>query len=770
MGRQKRIVKKKKNGRKRKAVWIVVFLLVVLGITGGVLIRTVFYDKAGEGMMSNSEANRLISYLGISDYQYTDRLGSSFTVKSARKLAEAAGVSMDKIDVELSYVPGWIPLTRKQFGNLYDSLIRELELDRLYSTSLYIYDIDNANDKEIDGIVYEVISTSDGDYYMEKDYGLDRSYVGKVASFYVSNNEIILCLGESSDEVMIQNAYASKVVEEDGEKKLLAYVNGGMHKLPLAKKSEVGDSVTECLCDILLSDRGVKRMIDHTEDLVNTRITAYSDGVAEVEGYEEPLYLSDSFNVYKTNGTFKAMRSAGTLIGYDQVSLYIKEGTLEAALITEDIHKKNIRVLISNSDYSSYYHNGVSITSNTDFTITYGDTVREYAAKDRVEIRNGNEELQSGSAKITSKEEDGKITISTIERQNGSPSYRGTIELSKDDKGVLIINELPVEEYLYGVLPSEMPVSYEMEALKAQAICARAYAYRQMESENYAKYGAHLDDSIASQVYNNVGEDERAIFAVDDTYGIVPCYDGDVIEAFFFSTSCGTTSNNSEVWGGNPEPYLIDTMETELNDIANLSKEDSFRHFIDGELGTDFIEAEEPFFRWSVEFTKEEMLQTINSHLYERIQAMSENILAQNAEGKYVKKSISSIGELVDIKVTKRGESGIIEEMELTGTEESILVKGQTNARSLFSPELVTVHKQDGSEIKDWKTLPSAYFYIDTDEDGYIIQGGGFGHGVGLSQNGANDMAKLGYNASDIIAHYYTAVELKDMYVLLGKE
>ncbi|MBR1864887.1 MAG: SpoIID/LytB domain-containing protein [Lachnospiraceae bacterium] len=769
MGRQKRTVKNRKHGKKRKAVWIFLFLFVVLGVTGGVLIRTVLYDKAGEGVMSNSEANRLISYLGISDYQYTDRLGSSFTVKSARKLAEAAGVSLDNVDVELSYVPGWIPLTRKQFGNLYDSLIRELELDRLYSTSLYIYDIDNAKDKEIDGIVYEVISTSDGDYYMEKDYGLDRSYVGKVASFYVSNNEIILCLGESSEEVTIRNAYASKVVEEDGEKKLLAYVNGGMHKLPLAKKSEVGDSVTECLCDILLSDRGVKRILDHTGDLVTTRITAYSDGVAEAEGYEEPLYLSDSFNVYKTNGTFKAMRSAGTLIGYDQVSLYIKEGALEAALITEDIHTKNIRVLISNSDYSSYYHNGVSITSDTDFTITYGDTVREYAARDRVEIRNGNEELQNGSARITSKEEDGRITISTIERQSGSPSYRGTIELSKDDKGVLIINELPVEEYLYGVLPSEMPVSYETEALKAQAICARAYAYRQMENESYAKYGAHLDDSIASQVYNNVEEDERAIFAVDDTYGIVPCYDNDVIEAFFFSTSCGATSNNSEVWGGNPEPYLIDTMETELNDIANLGNEDSFRHFIDGELGTDFIEAEEPFFRWSVEFTQEEMLQTINNHLYERIQAMSENILAKNADGKYVKKSISSIGNLVDIKVTKRGESGIIEEMELDGTEETILVKGQTNARSLFSPELVAIHKQDGSEIKDWKTLPSAYFYIDTDENGYIIRGGGFGHGVGLSQNGANDMAKLGYKAGDIIAHYYTAVELKDMYVLLGK-
>ena len=333
---------------------------------------------------------------------------------------------------------------------------------------------------------------------------------------------------------------------------------------------------------------------------------------------------------------------------------------------------------------------------------------------------------------------------------------------------MLVVNELPVEEYLYGVVPSEMPVSYETEALKAQAICARAYAYRQMESDSYAKYGAHLDDSISSQVYNNVQEDDRAVFAVDDTYGVVPCYDNEVIEAFFFSTSCGTTSNNSAVWGGNPEPYLLDTMETELNDIAALDNEDSFRSFIDGNLGTGFIEEEEPFFRWSVSFTKTQLTDAINAHLYERIKAMPENLMAMNSQGEYEKKDISSIGEVENIQVTKRGASGIIEEMVITGTAETILVKGQSNARALLCPEQVAIRKQDGSTVEGWLTLPSAYFYVDC-TDGFTICGGGFGHGVGLSQNGANDMAKLGYLASDIIAHYYTAVELKDMYELLGK-
>lgn len=763
-------MKEEKTGKKkRKMGWLIALLvLVILGTTGGILIKTVFYGKLGEGTMPNPEANRLISYLGISDYHYTDRLGSSFTYSAARELVEKAGLSYDQVDITLEHVPGFIRLTRKQFETLYASMVQALELDRLSSPSLYIYDIDSANDKEIDGILYEVVSTSDGEYYMEKDYGLDSAYIGKVVRLYVSNNEIILCLGESSEEIAIRNAYASKVAGEEGKNVLYAYVDGGSRKFPMTKSAGLDESFESCLCNLYITNKGVVRVEDLTGQLVETKVSSYDEGVISVEGYEEPLFLSEAFNVYKINGAFKASKSAGTLIGYDKVSLYVKDNSVEAALITEDIYAKNIRVLISDTDYTGYYHSQVVLTADTDFTVTYGDTVDEYKAGEQARFSNGSKELAGGNARIASKEEDGRITISTINRQSGKPSYRGVLELSKNDQGVLIINELPVEEYLYGVIPSEMPVSYEAEALKAQAICARAYACRQMESDAYASYGAHLDDSISTQVYNNVIEDERAIFAVDDTYGVVPCYNNQVIEAFFFSTSCGTTSNNSAVWGGNQEPYLLDTMETELNDLAALDNEDSFRSFIDGTLGTDFLEAEEPFFRWSVAFTKEQMTETINSHLYDRIKAMPENLLAMNAQGEYEKKEIGSIGDLERIEITKRGASGIIEEMVIYGTAETILVKGQTNARALFSPEQVTIRKQDGSTVEGWTTLPSAYFYVD-DTDGYTIYGGGFGHGVGLSQNGANDMAKLGYLASDIITHYYTAVELKDMYELLGK-
>lgn len=795
--------KGKGRGRKHTGLWIFLLIFAFIGVTGGVLIKLGFFGEMSDYFMPTTEANRLISYLGLNDFNYADRWGSSFTVKDVKDLLQASGVPEEQAGMPLSHKPGFLPVTRRQFEALFEVLIRKLELDRLALKSLYIYDVDRTGGLEMDGIVYERILTSDGDYYMEKEYAFPGEYIGSVVRVYVSNNEIVLCMGESSETVVLKNAYFRTVVEEDGKSYVLAYVNGRQQKLPASKSILDAGVLTEdkwglaasgrdilhtdaaegseapgdgnavklasgCLCDITIGNDGVMEINDHTAELVEARVSAYSDGLITVEGYEDTLFLSEFFNVYKVKGAFKAMQSAGLLIGYDRVLLYIRDNMLEGALLIEDIYAKNIRVLISNSDYTNYYHSELTITSDTDYTITYGEVIEEHSAGERIIFSNGSEQLKNGPARITSKEEDGRITINSLERQSGKPSYRGTLELSRDDRGVLVINELPVEEYLYGVVPSEMPVTYEMEALKAQAICARAYAFAQMESDNYSQYGAHLDDSIYSQVYNNVAEDERAIRAVDDTYGVVPCYGDEVVEAFFFSTSCGTTSSNSAVWGGNQEPYLLDTMETELNDLADLSDENRFKEFIDGNPGDDFIERDEPFFRWSVGYTTETLTNTINRHLYERIQAMPEYILAKNAAGSYEKKSINTIGDLVSVEVTKRGNSGIIEEMEIVGTAETILVKGQTNARALLSPEDVTIRKQDGSTLNGWSTLPSAYYYVENG-NGFLIHGGGFGHGVGLSQNGANDMARLGYLSTDIISHYFTGVELKDMYQLAGE-
>src|SRR5699024_9658334 len=129
------------------------------------------------------------------------------------------------------------------------------------------------------------------------------------------------------------------------------------------------------------------------------------------------------------------------------------------------------------------------------------------------------------------------------ERGYGKPSYCGHLEVTDEEGGLALVNELYVEDYLKRVVPSEMPPSYEKEALKAQAVCARTFAYEQILGNSYSQYGAHVDDSTNFQVYNNAARDSRTDAAVDETYGQILMYEGEPIEALYFSTSCGVTAD-----------------------------------------------------------------------------------------------------------------------------------------------------------------------------------------------------------------------------------
>lgn len=112
------------------------------------------------------------------------------------------------------------------------------------------------------------------------------------------------------------------------------------------------------------------------------------------------------------------------------------------------------------------------------------------------------------------------------------------------------MNSVPFETYLTAVVPSEMPSTYEKEALKAQAVCARSYAYIQLMRADLAAFGAHINDSTSYQVYNKVEAGEVSRQAVEETKHEVMTYADEVIEAYYFSTSMGYT-DTAEVW--NPE-------------------------------------------------------------------------------------------------------------------------------------------------------------------------------------------------------------------------
>lgn len=145
--------------------------------------------------------------------------------------------------------------------------------------------------------------------------------------------------------------------------------------------------------------------------------------------------------------------------------------------------------------------------------------------------------------------------LNSVSRNGNNPEYRGTIELGLNDGKIVVINELSLEQYLYAVVPSEMPSSYGIEALKVQAVCARSYAVSHMNNGALSAYGAQVNDSTDYQVYNVTPENENSISAVKATYGQVLMYNGEIANTYFFATSCGSTTD-STVWGGSPLPYI----------------------------------------------------------------------------------------------------------------------------------------------------------------------------------------------------------------------
>ncbi len=132
--------------------------------------------------------------------------------------------------------------------------------------------------------------------------------------------------------------------------------------------------------------------------------------------------------------------------------------------------------------------------------------------------------------------------------------YRGTLEVFRVEKNVTVINVVPVESYLLSVVPSEIPAGWEEDALMAQAVAARTYAYHQMGRK---KGNYHVSAGTSSQVYKGIAsEDRRTAKAVSKTRGTIMTYEGKPILALFHSTCGGKTADDSDVWNGGDIPYL----------------------------------------------------------------------------------------------------------------------------------------------------------------------------------------------------------------------
>lgn len=426
-----------------------------------------------------------------------------------------------------------------------------------------------------------------------------------------------------------------------------------------------------------------------------------------------------------------------------------------------------IRVLLCTSQYTSKVHQSVSVTSEYAFTLTTGEDTHLFSPGEIVEIDAQSTYLNVGQAVIESSlnidssrqtdatedtPEDARLTILSIERSCGHPSYRGKLILTRVGDAIRVVNELPIEDYLYGVVPSEMPASYHLEALKAQAICARCFAYTSLTSDKYADEGANLDDSMASQVYMNCAEDTLTNQAVDDTRGMLLYYGDEIVRTYFYSTSCGVTSDVFDVWSGT-ESELGDYLKPVFLNIDealpamavqsfDLSDEQQFHTFIDTADTENYYESNVPWFRWQVSIDYDNLMKGVST-----------------VSSAY--KSGTIHGKITDIKVGERGTSGIVKTLVIHSEGETLEIYGEYNIRKALNISKQLIICRDGTKFEGQTMLPSAYFYIEAVKDDWILHGGGFGHGVGLSQNGAQAMSEDGLDCEEILACFYPNTKLR---------
>lgn len=692
------------------------------------------------------------TYYGMKEIPPTEKeVMASFTYSDLDKLFTNIGI----VDKELlSFVKNnkaGSPILIEEWIRIYESMVKKLDSDdNILSVNLIISGT-IANDPSIPSWKATTTYGQLGFEGMSMDY-----YVDKGITVLMRDDEIIGVTKIYSENVTYHNSW---IVSMSGGN-VKAYIEGATREFIYSDKVSQYNNV---VADIVMEKNKVVDIV-FKSSTVSGKVLSSSSSSVEVEN-KGKYGVDENCKIYKVYGNIQMCSIGDVLVGYDAQKFILNDsGNICAVVIDRDVTASNIRVLIKTSNFSSTHHENVVISSDTGCRISYGNGEGVYEVSPAAEYTFDlqNELLAKGRVKITSNGVDGRIAIKSIKRGYGTPYYRGDIELVLTEEGIVVINELPLEQYLYSVVPSEMPWSYNYEALKAQAICARSFAYIHIHGNSYSEYGAHVDDSTSYQVYNNSQEQTVTNSAVDETYGQVLMNGSNVISAYFFSTSCGSTTS-SVVWGSDL-PYVKGKLLTDEVASMNLSEEDVFDAFIRTTYKT--YDSEYPWYRWNVTMTLEKLTENINSNLSK---VKKENLQVLTDKGQWENRRIESVGSVKKIEVGDRGPGGVLKYVTIIGTDYTIRIYKEYNIRTVISPKGATINRGTGDEVTTMTMLPSGFFVIDELSkgsilNGYSFVGGGYGHGVGMSQNGANYMAKLGMNSTDILEFFYTNTTVSKVY------
>lgn len=347
---------------------------------------------------------------------------------------------------------------------------------------------------------------------------------------------------------------------------------------------------------------------------------------------------------------------------------------------------------------------------------------------------------------LISSENESLISIKGLKRKGKQALYRGYIELvrsSKDISKFSIVNVLSLKNYLRGVVPNEMPVRFGLEPLKAQTVAARNYAVTP-RIKAYNEFD--LCDSVACQVYFGANtEDKLSDTAIEQTNGVIALdKDNLPILALYSSTAGGYTESYEYAFS---DPSTREFPSKAIHYLSAVPDSKEFETLDTEEKAVEFYTSKpeafddlSPYYRWSKEWTVDELQNVLKKTL--PAQSKTGFITPQINPG-------DNIGNIISIRALQRGESGKIIKLEIQTDKNTYIVQKELVIRRCFQ--------------KDGISLPSANFvitYIDSETPVYKFNGGGFGHGVGMSQWGAGKMGSLGFTFDQILQHYYKGIKL----------
>ena len=324
------------------------------------------------------------------------------------------------------------------------------------------------------------------------------------------------------------------------------------------------------------------------------------------------------------------------------------------------------------------------------------------------------------------------IRVNAGKTERSARLYYGSLKVQPNSYGnYTLVNQVPLEIYLRGVVPYEIGGGAPSAAVEAQAIIARTYALRNLR--RFEVDGYELCADVHCQVYFGLqGATANTDRAIAATRGLVLTYDNQLVDALYSSTTGGITAGFNDVWNGADRPYLKTVLDTTKNvwDLSrySLADEQNVRRFLSLKQG--FNEEQEQLFRWRYESKLPDIAQQLQKYLESK------------------KHPLANLQSIQKMEVTERAESGRILKMNVH-TDRGIVELHKEEVRSAFKPPR------------------SSFFYLEPLKNqnqaliGYAFVGAGFGHGVGLSQTGASQLARLGWSSQQILNFYYPGAKLE---------